>query len=336
MGHRLYTYSVRSAVCAIAIGSLVGSAVASGAATRASAIEQRAVQLGFDAKDAAALFRGGAAARAIEPADDAELSAMGAVVVPATIDEVLGSFGDLSLLVESGMVVEAKRFASEPTLADLEALRVPEQDAKDLVKAKVADSEVKLSEPEITSVAGRVPPTHIDLYKRALLDRVVAFKNGGVEGLGTYADKKRRVDQSEVSRALLARLSATRPAEHFQLADEFQYWSVVRFGDFKPLVELNHVSVFRGDRSARIETVQIYASHYCDALVTGIDLFELPGQQGVATLMRLTFSARVDSLGGMFGGIKRSVGRSKLVGNLTTGLERVRDTIGDTAVARRD
>lgn len=327
--------SGRYFVTAIVTVALAASAATAGTSSRAAALEGTALKLGFEAKDAIALARGQVAAKPLEPGCDSELSAMGAVVLPASIDEIVTRFSDLSLLVESGMVVAAHRFSDSPSLDDLAALEIPEEDAKGLVKAKVSDSDVKLSPTEIAALHGRVPPTHIELYKRALLQRLAEWKREGVEGLGTYADKKRPVDQTEVSKELLEQLSAMRPNESLARTDAFEYWATVKFADFKPLVEVNHVSVYRGDGVARIETVQIYASHYCESLVTAVDLYELPPQHGSATLMRLTFRARVDALGGIFGGLKRSIGRGRVVGNLETGLLRVRDTLGAPALAAR-
>jgi hypothetical protein len=332
---------MRASVATLVGLAALASTVSAGNLSRSAALELEVARLGFAKSDVATLVAGDAAARALDAADDSELSAMGVVVLPAPIDEVIARFSDLSLLEESGMAVVARRFSAEPATSDLAALDLPDEDAHGLLKAKVKDSDVKLSADEISQIRGKVPPSNVELFKQALIERLVAYRAAGVDGLGTYADKKEIVRQTEISRELLERLGATRPAdEQLAPADRFQYWSLVKFGDFKPLVEMNDVAIYRGERTARIETIQLYASHYCESLVTGIDLVELPGKGGPATLMRLTFRAQVDSLGGLFGGIKRSIGRSRLVDNLSAGLGRVRETVGndsfDRATARRD
>lgn len=330
------SYRVAFASFVVVAWVVQGVAVASsgGAPARAVALQGAVAKLGFGEADVAALAQGRATARTIESSNEAELAAVGLVVLPASVDAVTASFSDLTLLEQAGMVVEAQRFTPDGGVGELAPLELPGNDAKNLLKAKVADSDVKLSGAEIASIRGRVPPAHVESYKRALADRLAAWRQSGLDGLGTYADKKRLVVQTDVSKAMLAEVLATRPGGPLHLADDFQYWAVVKIGDFKPLVELNHVSLYRGNGFARIETVQIYASHYCEGLVTSVDLVELPATNGAATLMRLTFRAQVDALGGFFGGLKRSIGKSRVVEQVAHGLERVRSTVGSVEFAR--
>jgi len=79
----------------------------------------------------------------------------------------------------------------------------------------------------------------------------------------------------------------------------------------------------------RLETVQLYASHYCNGVVTSVDLMPVATANGPQTLMRLSFRVRMDSLGGMFGGFKRHVGRGKIVDQVAAGLELVRRAVAE-------
>ncbi len=280
-------------------------------------------RLGFAADDVASLAAGKAAARQLDTEHDAELAAMGVVVLNASVDDVVESFRDLSILRRSGMAACAGRFSAQPTVDDLACLPIPDADLAVLPKAKAGDSDVKLSESEIAAIQTAEGTTMDLVFKNALVGRVNAWQQNGVDGLGSYSDKKRRVTQSEITTGLLTSLRAQRAGE-VKHVETFEYWAVEQFGNFKPLVDVNSISIYSGPGFARIETTQLYASHYCDGLVTGFDLIPIQDQAGPATLLRLTFRVRMDSLGGIFGGLKRKIGRGKIVEQVADGLERIR------------
>jgi hypothetical protein len=284
--------------------------------------------------DVAALREGRAVARVLDTDNDAELCAAGSVVVAAPLDALAEAFRDLSLLAAAGMVTASGRISETPSETDFRALRIPPADLAALVAARPGDSDVKLAEGEIEVVrrAGRdgVDPA----FRRALLQRVLAWRASGFDGLGSYRDKRSAVDQKTVTRSLLERLGRTRPNGAFAQVESFEYWSVERFGGLKPFVALTNMKVGRRPGVVRIETVQLYASHYCDGLVSSVDLHELPDESGPRTLVRLTFRTQVDAFGGLLGGLKRRVGRSKMVEQLAAGLERLREQAPRVVIAR--
>jgi hypothetical protein len=286
-----------------------------------------AERLGFAAEHVDKLATGRAAARPLDVAGEAELSAEGVVVLEAPIDEVVAAFQDLSILRRAGLTEKSGKFSATPTVSDMSALEVPASDVAELAKARVGNADIKLSGPEVAAVRGQTGSSLAESYKQALVRRVQAWQTHGIDGLGTYDDKKRKVCQKEATSKLLERIRAATRDASFEQVDAFQYWAVERIGDFKPLVQVSHVTVQRGPAGARIETIQLYASHYCEALVTSIDLVPIQTVAGEATMMRLTFRAQMDSMGGLLGGLKRRIGRSRVVEHVAEGLERIRGAV---------
>jgi len=318
--------SALAAVASIGIAHASGGWAAGAGAAKPAPLDRAVNTLGFAVDDVATLASGRATARQLETTDESELGAVGVVLLAAPLDNVVESFRDLSIFRRSGMAECAGRFSADPSLEDLACLDVPAADLEQLPKARVGDSDVKLSDAEIGTL-GRDLGKGSDLeFKKALMQRVVAWQQGGVSGLSNYADKKRRVLQSDITSELVKTLEHERPAG-LEPVESFQYWAVERFGSFKPMVDVNHMAILRGAGLVRLETVQLYASHYCNGVVTSIDLMPVVTETGPQTLMRLSFRVRMDSLGGMFGGFKRHVGRGKIVDQVAAGLELVRDAV---------
>jgi hypothetical protein len=318
---------------ALAIGIAVAIA-ASGMATTGRAgvplampVDGVARRLGFGTEDVGLLPSGRAAARPLDVQADSELSAEGVVLLEAPVDVVVEAFRDLSILQRAGLTEASGKFSAEPSIQDLAPLQIPASDVAQLAKARAGNADVKLSGAELTALGSRGEVAIADAYKLALVRRIMLWKQQGLAGLGVYHDKKRPVCQKEATTRLLDRIRANAAGEPMKEVDSFQYWAVERIGDFKPLVQLTHVSIHRGPSGARIETVQLYASHYCDALVTSVELVPVTTNGVDATLMRLTFRAEMDSLGGVLGGLKRKIGRSRVVEHVAAGLERIRAAV---------
>lgn len=322
---------VAGAIAALAsIGMANASAGFGGGAAAQPAPLDRAVNaLGFAVEDVATVASGKATARQLEAADDSELGAVGVVLLAAPVDTVLESFRDLSIFRRSGMAECAGRFSAAPTIDDLACLDVPVADLAQIPKAKVGDSDVKLSDVEIGALGRDLGPSADVEFKKALMRRVVDWQQGGVAGLGNYSDKKRPVAQADVATELVKTLESERPGG-LERVERFQYWAVERFGSFKPMVDVNDMSILRGAGRVRLETVQLYASHYCNGVVTAVDLVPVATATGPQTLMRLSFRVRMDSLGGILGGFKRHVGRGKIVEQVSAGLELVRRAVADS------
>src|SRR4030095_16618315 len=178
------------------------------------------------------------------------------------------------------------------------------------------------------------PERRSALFGRLLAARLAAWRSCGVAGLGVYEDKHRPLNQAEVTTALLASLARTRPARGFLRTDAFEYWSVERFGSLKPVVALTEMATYEADGLVRVETVQIYATHYFDGLVTAIDLVPVPLGDCGATLVRVSVFARLDLFTGVLAPIKSRTAKSHMVDALADSLDRIRASFASPSAIR--
>jgi hypothetical protein len=291
--------------------------------TLEAALAPHAERFGLRGK-IAEIVAGKAVSWELETSDDSEIAAAGAVLVEAPIGDLVAGFRDLEILRKRGVVVAWGRFSAEAKPTDLDALEIPAPTARAIERARARKSDVKLSGQEIDAVRRVRVTDRGSAYKRALVERVRGWRARGLAGLVAYEDKKGKLDLAKETGELLEGLSRSRPAGEIPLDAHFQYWSLERFGSLKPIVAATDMRVARAGGAARIETIQIYASHYFDGLATAVDLAEVPTEVGPATLVRITFRARLDLFEGLLGGIKRRVGRSRTVEELAGNLERLR------------
>jgi hypothetical protein len=288
-------------------------------------IEVAAASMGI-AGDVPELKAGRAVARQLEPTNDSELCAAGSIVIDAPLEALVASFRDLSLLERGGLVSASGRVSDTPSVADLERLPLSAADLEALRSSKRGGSDIKLSVDEIDALRKAGSDRVALTFREGLVRRVAAWRQSGISGLSTYGDKRTTVEQAVVARALLDSLGRDRAGGTFEDVESFVYWSVERFGSLKPFIALTNMTLQRRNSGVvRIETVQLYASHYCEGLVASIDLHELPYDGGPRTLVRLSFRTQVDAFGGILGGMKRKIARSRMLEQLVSGLERLRD-----------
>jgi hypothetical protein len=105
----------------------------------------------------------------------------------------------------------------------------------------------------------------------------------------------------------------------------FLYWSKERIGP-RAVISVTHaiVSPLRDGRAA-VGTKQVYASHYSDASLGITMLFERAVGAEPRTLVIYTHRSRLDVFGGIFGGLKRPIVRSRARDGATRTLERLRE-----------
>jgi hypothetical protein len=329
---KLFGDSMRAAGAAILLGLVAGEPACAARATptgetaaAGDVLRQRASLLGVE-RHALELATGHSAAWPLEIDDSSELGAGGVVMVDAPPEDVLARVHDLTLLRDRGVLIASGRVAGSADGSAFEGLELPTSSADAIGSARPGASDIKLSEGEIRLLSPAGPERREVLFRQVLASRLAAWRERGIAGLGTYADKRRSLDQSKATAALLENLSCTRPACGLERTDAFAYWSVERLGSLKPVVTVTDMATYEAAGLVRVETVQIYATHYFDGLVTAIDLVPLPiGERG-STLVRVSVIARLDLFTGILGAIKLRSARSKMVDGLAECLERARAT----------
>ena len=302
------------------------------AAALATALKAPAARLGIEPR-VAELAAGKAVSWDLEVKHESEVAAASAVVVEAPLELLVTELRDLELLRKRGVLTATARFSDPPSFNDLVKLEVPAATLDGMARAKVRSSDVKLSSAEIAAARRAKPADRPLVFKGFLLRRMLAWQQNGVAGLGFYHDKRLVVNQSKATGELIAELEKTRPAGALPVTSKHQYWSIEQYGTLKPVIALSEMTIMRSGRTARVETVQIYANHYFEGLVTALDFDEVTTPRGPATLVRLSFRSRLDIFDGLLGGLKRRIALSRTTEEVGKNLEQMRAAYAPAAAA---
>lgn len=243
-----------------------------------------------------------------------DLAVLAAGSLKVTPDAFVARVTDIVQLRKSRLVPVVARFSKPPTLDDLTALTLSDQDLKRLKECRPGDCGLKLSDAEIRRMkaavaGGGVEPraTAERAFREILLERVRTYLERGLEGLPPYHDKSqpmdiaaafgRLIDQSVyLDRVPQLKASLGGPAAPGATAS-YVYWSIEDFGR-RHVIRVTHVVVVRpgiaGLPDVLVGSTQIYANHYVDAALVVTTLER--GAGGPAFLGYL-YRARVDVLG---------------------------------------
>ncbi len=117
--------------------------------------------------------------------------------------------------------------------------------------------------------------------------------------------------------------------------DDFVYWSKEKVGP-RSVVSVTHTIIRPArDGSAAIATKQIYATHYVQASL-GVTIL-LDGDAAAAPRTRVIYvnRSRVDIFGGLLGGLKRPIVRSRAREGAERTLQRLRERMERNYTSRR-
>jgi hypothetical protein len=218
------------------------------------------------------------------------------------------------------------RFSDPPTIGDLAALTLSDNDVSHLRECRTGDCGLKLSDAEIRRMQGALTSAEPNqrsrveqTFREILLERVRTYLHGGLRALPPFQDKSRPVDVAEAFRRLVERsgylnrvpaLKASlgaRPANG--VTASYVYWAIEDFGR-QQVIRVTHVVIVRpgmaGLPDVVVGSTQIYASHYIDAALAVTTLEH--GAEGAAFLGYL-YRAQVDVLGNF---LARRIVRSRV------------------------
>lgn len=306
-----------------------------------------ATGIGLTAGEVASLVQGRVVVKTLDPGDRREVGLAGVVRIEAPRERMVDGWRDIVAFRKSDVVLEMGTFGEPPRPGDLAALTVDRQDIDDLAQCRPGSCKVQLSaadigrfQREIDWRAGDRTAKAAALMHDVLLTHLQRYRAQGLDGLGTYDDRRDPVVIGDELRSILAQSPSpldlvpelrdhvvAYPLRPLTAAEEGFYWSKERFG-FKPVTGITHTTMYvepsRGG-VALLVSRQIYANHYFDGSVGVSALLDVPGREGEAfdlLYVNRTRSARVT---GFFGGIARSMatGRARdAMGRLLDGLKR--------------
>lgn len=278
-----------------------------------------------------------------------EMAGFGAMIADATPAEFIKAFNSLSVFKRSETTLACGRFSAKPVIEDLVGLEINDKDLYALMRAKVKESDIKLTEPDISrirNIAGSAPYFSTKLksklgaeYKQILLDKASAYTEKGESALDVYADQEEPVSARDAFEAMarFQMAGAGYNAQFFSLpgqpahdttklkSESFIYWALQKFGQLKPVISLVHVVISTENDHVFIASKQIYSSHYTEAGLSVAELIPFNGEKGEKrTLAAYTIHLQVDLLGGPMGFIKRRAAQPRMLETIRTGLEGLR------------
>jgi hypothetical protein len=310
----------------------------------------------FKEADFQAMERGQAIAKILKTDQKTEVAVFGIVWVNAPIESFVKWQKDIERFESGDAVLAIKKISSPPAPEDFESLTFPEEDLNALPKCKPGKCDVKIGEKSLEQLQEfdwSAPGAHDHanrVIQGMLLEYTGEYVRNGDTSLAALRDKKRPMFiEKELDGLLenspylieyipeLNRYLDDYPKAKPEGAEEFLYWSKVKFG-LKPTVRLNHVVICpfsrEGGTSVAIASKMLYASHYFH---TALELKVLvrdsakPNAEGFY-LISLNRS-RSDGLTGLFGGIVRSKAESEAQKGMIAALDSGRDVL--EAASRR-
>ena len=259
-----------------------------------------------------------------------DVAVLAAGSLKITADAFISRVTDIVQLRRSRVVPAIARFSSPPTIDDLAALTLTEEEVKGLGECRPADCALKLADAEIRRMQAALAGGGVDRHSTAqrtfreiLLERVRTYLDGGLGALPPYYDKNRPVDVAEafgqlvgrsgyLDRAPQLKASLGRPAATGVMAS-YVYWSIEDFGR-RRVIRVTHVVIVRpgvvGLPNVLVGSTQVYASHYLDAALAVTTLE--PGPGDIAFLGYL-YRAHVDLLGSF---LARRIAKRRIEGGV--------------------
>jgi hypothetical protein len=285
-------------------------------------------------------------AKILEPNHERELAVAGVARVRVSRECFLERFRDIESFKKAPAVKQIGKFSTPIDPRDLAALALDSQDADALRHCEIGNCSVKAPLRVIQRLAREQDSPGQDysaasnsVFREELLAYVQEYISKGDRALIRYRDKDTPVSLSQQFVSLLndwkelnelvpelAHSLTARPRGPLPYVEEFLYWSKESFG-LKPVISVTDVFTYQLPGETWIASKQIYASHYFDASLAITLLADDPTDaSGNRIYLAYVNRSRVDLLGGMFGGLKRSLAQGRL-------REAMRNTL-ETAVAK--
>ncbi|BCS35140.1 hypothetical protein TBR22_A43660 [Luteitalea sp. TBR-22] len=308
----------------------------------AGTVGRLARQVGLNDTQLSAVRNGEPVIADVRSSSDREIAVAGAVRVAAPAARMMDLMRHVERLERGNGFLATHRFSTPPTVEDMAALRLPDQDVADLRRCRPGRCGVKLGTDALAAVA-RIDWLRPDaaeqanaLARRMAVDYVERYRAGGNQALAIYHDAERptfvaREFEDMVRRSPL--LTSTLPEVSAYLlsyplgrpagVDDFFYWSLAQFG-LKPVVRINHAVVHptatSGDLRGVVTVKQLYASHYFHTALEVraiVDDTERPGRGHYLVVLNL---ARSDGLTGLLGGMVKRKAREGARAGLSAAL----------------
>jgi hypothetical protein len=313
------------AMAALALGVAAPDARGKAALDSPTAGDALLRQLGFSAGDLARIAAGEVIGHTL-PADGSEVALAVATTMRVTPAFYLDRLREIVSFKRTEEVLQIGTVSARPTTADFASLTFELDDVEDLRSCRLDQCGVKLDQAGIERLAradADIPSASAGLREYLALYSARYLTQGNAALIEYRDDRPPRpllADLQEILRRsayleqgwpeltrAVAQFAGTLPPG----LEGFLYWSKEKVGP-RAVVSMTHVvmSPIRDGRAA-VATKQVYASHYSDASLGLTMLFERASGAEPRTLVIYTNRTRLDVFGGILGGLKRPIVRSR-------------------------
>ncbi|MBZ5608266.1 MAG: hypothetical protein LAP38_08415 [Acidobacteriia bacterium] len=284
---------------------------------------------------------GNVVSKALKPNHERELAVAGVARVRASRECFLERFRDIESFKKSPSVRQIGKLSAPSDAWDLAGLSLDPQDVEALRDCDIGSCKVKVPVRVIQRLACEPEGSARDysaransIFREELLTYLQSYRFQGDRALIRYRDKDGPLSLAEQFHSLLSgwselnelapefsNLLARGSPPALENVEEFLYWSKEAFG-LKPVISVTHVIIYQLPDRAWIASKQIYASHYFDASLAITLVVDDPADlSGHSIYLAYLNRSRIDLLGGILGGLRRSVVRGRLVGGMSRNLQ---------------
>lgn len=255
------------------------------------------LQFNFSHSEIAALDRGMVVAKELKSDNPAEVAVCGAVYIPVPFGFAIDKYREVETFKAGSDVQEIARFSIPPESKDLNGLTMEEDDALALRNCSPGHCAIKMSaaamkrfRTEITWDAPGYRERVLSLMKELLIGYARTYMTGGNDSMGEYDDQAYSLSRADEFHKLLRETPSLLsdapglfkhlenfPRDTLPESMEFIYWQKEKFEKIKPVVSLNHVTVYGAGTSkpkTLITSKQIYANHYFEASLAQIAILQ--------------------------------------------------------------
>ena len=236
--------------------------------------------------------------------------------------------------LKKGSFVQAiRRFSDPPVLSDLDGLVLDDVDLDAIRRCRSGSCGVKLSAEDIQSLrvaasaAGPEWKAAVQReFRRVLFARVSRFHAEGVAALPAYVDHSEPTLPRDVLAGIVDRSPYLRmhlpaiadgllqlPRAPLPATESFLYWSKEYYGRGKPVIAVTQVHIVRPGGAPLPDVVvlgqEVFASHYRNG---SLGITAIVAGDGDARYLLYLNRSRLDALGGILGGLKRSLLEGRL------------------------
>ena len=294
----------------------------------------------FNRTELSSLNQGKVVAKPLDTNLTRELAFIGVTHVKASASSLIAAFRNIETFKKAEAVLKVKKLSDPPVREDFNALKLEQEDLKALKKCKPGKCDLKLSAAMITNLRDAVDhgKSVQSVYQDVLYSYVQSYLTHGNSALCEYNDEKKIVRMFDEFKGILANSPYLKDTDAelynhlenekpFSAAEKFIYWSKETLG-FRPVISVTEVTIHHASpQTALIVSKQIYANHYMDGsmaitLLMADQSIDQPGFH-----MIYINRSRTDMLGGILGGLKRSIAKSRSTSALKQNLTLIKQRL---------